>query len=68
MNDLKTCTGDSSDKFNSWLLSVEIVSKLIGSDHKIFFFAKADEGNLLKFLYSIQLEVIIELPKEKMRA
>ena len=46
MNDLKTCTGDCSEKFQCWLLSVEKVSKLMGNDPKDICFTKA-EGNLL---------------------
>ena len=52
MANLQSCTGDSSKELNSWLLSIEKVSKLTGNDPKKICFTKA-EGNLLSFyIYS----------------
>ena len=47
MTDVKTCTRHDSEEFNTWLLSIDKVSKMTGHDPKEFF-TKA-KGNLLKF-------------------
>ena len=58
MNDLCTCTGNNSDKFISWLLSIENVAGLTEKDPKDIYFAKV-EGNLLKFLYSLPIKIYL---------
>ena len=55
MNGLKTCTGDNSDRFTSWLLSVAKVTKLIDDKPRNICFAKA-EGNLFKYLHTLPLK------------
>ena len=63
---LKTCTGDSSGELNTWLLSIEKVSKLTSNDPKDTCFTKA-VGNFLKFLYSLPLHKLSwKFLKEKM--
>ena len=55
MNDLRTCTVDNQEVFDTWLLSTEKVAKLTDSDPNEICFAKA-KGNLLKFLYSVNFK------------
>ena len=52
MSDLRTCTLDNKEEFDSWLLSIGTVAQLMDSDPNEICFAKA-EGNLLKLLYSV---------------
>ena len=49
---LKTCTGDNSYDFDSWVLSAKKVIKLMKMIPRTYVFAKA-EDNLLKYLYSL---------------
>ena len=55
MNDLKTCTVDNQEEFDSWLLSIEKVAKLMDSDPNEICYSKA-KGNHLKFLYSMNFK------------
>ena len=67
MNDVKTCMGENTEEFNSWLLSVEKVTTITNTDSKEIHFKKA-EGNLLKFLYAVNLKRCSWLTlKERMR-
>ena len=54
MTALKTNTRHDCEEFNTWLLSIDKVSKLTGQDPKEIYFAKA-EDNLIKFQYSLPL-------------
>ena len=68
MNDFRTCTADNQEEFDSWLLPIEKVAKLIDSDPNEICFAKA-KGNLVKFFYSVNFKGCswVHL-KEKMQA
>ena len=64
----KAYTGDGSEEFNTWLLSIGKLFKLTANDPKDICFTKA-EGNFKIYFYSLQLHTFSwNSPNEKMQA